>query len=139
MTQDEALHLLAARVDGELTPDQEQALDAWLREHPEGQIMAEAFRSQDVELRNAFELRRDGSAVYLDQNTSVRLVSERTVRLERGRIFVEAVPAGKEAGRGSFLVWTPKRKLEALGTKFAVDAVDNALSVFVTQGSVKVE
>ena len=32
MTNEEALQLLSARNDGELTPEQEQSLDIWLRE-----------------------------------------------------------------------------------------------------------
>src|ERR1700679_262918 len=58
MTHDEALQLLSARVDGELTPEQERALEAWLAEHPDGRVIAEAFACQHVELRNAFEPRR---------------------------------------------------------------------------------
>ena len=73
------------------------------------------------------ELLPDGSTLYLDRNTTVRLTSERELGLEKGRIFVEAVPADREAGRGSFIVKTPQRKLEALGTKFAVDALDPGL------------
>ena len=255
LNRDDALNLLAARVDGELTAAQEAQLEEWLAVNPDGPILAESMRVQDAELRRAFEPRRqaamrtaerilpllneppmpttsrpasrwkylwyalpplmgsaialaiflvglrtspsgnpgpqpgvaladvpavrlpaellmkprprpvtpevavatigqrlittagvkrravlpDGSIVYLDQNTTAELVSERSVRLERGRIFVEAVSADREKGRGSFYVSTPRRKLEALGTRFAVTAEDATMSLLVTQGSVKVE
>ncbi len=252
MTHEEALQLLSARVDGELTPEQEQLLDAWLREHPDGRVIAEAFQSQDAETRHVFEPRRtaalrtaqlvaeqivtppapaapaqprpkrsrfwaiappfaaavvlafvgfywlrphstgpapmlvnketnsastltelltprarpaapkaavaavgdkmstkageksrttlpDGSVLYLNQNTNVELAANRLVKLERGEIFVEAVPADETAGRSVFEVETAERKLSALGTKFSVDAVGKALSVVVTQGSVQVD
>src|SRR4051794_19356038 len=67
MTHDEALHLLSARVDGELTPDQEQALDAWLRDHPDGKILAEAFHAQDADMRSAFEPRREAAALTAER------------------------------------------------------------------------
>ena len=44
LTHEEALQLLAARVDGELTPEQEATLENWLREHPEGRVLAETAR-----------------------------------------------------------------------------------------------
>ena len=57
MTTEDAIQLLSARVDGELTPEQEQTLEHWLREKPDGKIVAEAFRCQDAEIRTAFEPR----------------------------------------------------------------------------------
>jgi tetratricopeptide (TPR) repeat protein len=262
MTHDEALQMLSARVDGELTPEQELSLEAWLREHPDGRVMAEAFQTQDCLTRKAFEPRRaaatrtarlvasqiappapalparlrakrwgqwvvappiagiavllliaifcrpapgpgadskltegdselenlaladrlaethvddfsfavtprekptealvaaadvgdklttnagekrrftlpDGSVVYLNQNTTAEMAADRLVKLERGQIFVEAVPADEAAGRGVFRVETAERTFTALGTKFAIDAAGKAQSVLVTQGSVK--
>jgi ferric-dicitrate binding protein FerR (iron transport regulator)/tetratricopeptide (TPR) repeat protein len=62
MTNDEALQLLSARIDGELTPDQDQTLDAWLRDNPDGQAIAEAFRAQHTGLQKSFVERRQAAA-----------------------------------------------------------------------------
>jgi len=255
LNQDEALQLLSARVDGELTPEQEQALDAWLNEYPDGKIIAEAFQSQDADMRRAFESRReatvrtaervaahlatppmpalpsapsrargarlwtlappiaatlvvalvafyclhphspspsptkdiaqhngtaalnphdiltprarpadpkpvvaavgdkltttagekrritlpDRSILYLNQNTSVELATDRLVKLERGQIFVEAAPVDEAAGRGAFQVETARHKLTALGTKFTVDVDDKTVALLVTQGQVNLD
>lgn len=61
MTHDEALQLLSARLDGPLAADQQQALDAWLAESPDHQVLAEAFQAQHGELRTAFEPRRQAA------------------------------------------------------------------------------
>jgi ferric-dicitrate binding protein FerR (iron transport regulator) len=252
ITQDEALLLLSARVDGELTPEQERELDAWLSEHADGRIIAEAFQMQDAEMRHAFEARReaavrnaervaaqlptpvtpvatpgprlrgrrfwailppiaaaavlavigfywlrhqppassptkemvyhgenlaldsvelliprvkpavpepvvtaageklttrmgekrrtvltDGTVLYLNQNTSLEVASDRLVKLDSGQIFVEAAPADATAGRGAFQIETAQHKLTALGTKFSVVAAGDALSLAVTQGKVQ--
>src|SRR5262245_41550758 len=67
MTHDEAMQALSAQIDGELTPEQEQALEAWLRDNPDGKIVAEAFRSQDAETRRAFEPRREAAALTAER------------------------------------------------------------------------
>ena len=255
MTQDEALLLLSARIDGELTPEQDQILEAWLRDNADGRAIADAFRTQDVELRQTFgprreaaartaervvnqlpplaspastplprsrwrhlwsifppiaaaaalafvtvtwlqpetprvstpapreaahrpldltsypdllvakarptaspsavvaigqklttklgekrrEMLRDGSVVYLDQSTEVTLEADRRLRLEQGRIYVEAVSAIEDPARGPFTVWTDKRKIEAPGTKFMVTCSKSEDTVQVTNGVVKFE
>ena len=50
MTHDDLLHLLSRQLDGELTADEKNRLDAHLRESPEARTIAEAFRVQDREL-----------------------------------------------------------------------------------------
>ncbi len=256
MTQDEALHLLSARIDGELTPEQDQALEAWLRDNPDGRAIADAFRTQDVEMRRTFGERRqaaartaervanqlgpmpapagpasprsrwrhlwsvfppiaaaaalafvgitwlqpnapgvsppanievahnptanltsypdllvpkakpvapetavavvnqtikteagkplrqmlpDGSTLYLDQNTEVKLAADRQLRLESGRIFVDVVSATEDPAKGPFVVKTDKRKIEAVGTKLAVTCNKAADTVHVINGVVKFE
>ena len=67
MTHDEALELLTARIAGELTPTQEQALQAWIGENPDHLILAEAFQMQDVELRQTFEPRREASTITAER------------------------------------------------------------------------
>lgn len=257
MTQDEALQLLSARIDGELTPDQDLALDAWLRDNPDGQAIGEAFRAQHTDLQKVFGERRqaaartaervidqlppmpassistplprsrwrhlwslvppiaavavlafvaitwlqpepphvtipsrnevaqartlnldsyphllvatakpaapatapavinqtittgpgekrremlpDGSVVYMDQDTELKLVANRHIRLEQGRIYVTAVSALDDPTRGPFLVKTDKRKIEAIGTNFEVTCTKTADTVLVGKGVVKFE
>jgi len=67
MNQEEAIQLLSARLDGELDPKKEKALEAWLNKNPEGRIFAEAFRSQDQEIRQAFEPRREAAAITVER------------------------------------------------------------------------
>lgn len=58
MTHDEALSLLNSRIDGPLSSDQQQSLEAWLAESADNQVLAEAFQSTHVDLRTTFEPRR---------------------------------------------------------------------------------
>jgi ferric-dicitrate binding protein FerR (iron transport regulator)/tetratricopeptide (TPR) repeat protein len=78
----------------------------------------------------------DGSILYVNQNTSVLLEADRTLRLTSGELFVEVSPRGAAE---PFVVRAPQREVKALGTKFAVNA-DGAgrVGVLVTQGKVKV-
>ncbi len=92
MTHDEALLLMSARVDGELTPEQERELDAWLSEHPDGRIIAEAFQSQDDELRRAFEGRR--------------LAASRNAECVVAQMPMPVTPAlAANVRRGSWRIW----------------------------------
>src|SRR5947207_2900288 len=61
MTHDEALSLLNARIDGPLSSDQQQALDAWLADSSDNQVLAEAFQATHVDLRTTFEPRREAA------------------------------------------------------------------------------
>jgi ferric-dicitrate binding protein FerR (iron transport regulator)/tetratricopeptide (TPR) repeat protein len=78
----------------------------------------------------------DGSIVYLNENTSVKLVTDRHLKLTKGEVFVEATEANDERGR--FSVETPDKTVTALGTKFEVRADDKGTGVLVTQGKVEV-
>lgn len=78
----------------------------------------------------------DGSLLYLNQNTTVDVTSDRRVKLRSGEVFVEVVPA--TSGGDRFVVETAKRTVTALGTKFAVSAADVGTGVRVTQGKVEV-
>ena len=62
MTHDEALHLLSARIDGPLAPDQARGLDAWLAEGADNRVLAEAFQAQHIDLSSAFVPRREAAA-----------------------------------------------------------------------------
>jgi tetratricopeptide (TPR) repeat protein len=80
----------------------------------------------------------DGSVLYLNQNTAVKLDAERHVTLAAGEVFVEVTPREQAGDRATFVVQTAKREVFALGTKFAVRADDTGTGVLVTQGKVKV-
>jgi tetratricopeptide (TPR) repeat protein len=80
----------------------------------------------------------DGSVLYLNQNTAVKLDAERHVTLAAGEVFVEVTPHEQAGNRATFVVQTAKREVSALGTKFAVRTDDTGTGVLVTQGKVKV-
>lgn len=78
----------------------------------------------------------DGSILYVNQLTNAKLVADRHLKLSTGEVFVEAIPASM--AKTKFLVETPNRSVTALGTKFAVAAVEAGTGVIVTQGKVEV-
>jgi len=81
----------------------------------------------------------DGSILYLNQKTEVKLDADRRVTLSAGEVFVEVAPRPAEQGDSAqFVVKTPKREVVALGTKFDVAALDGGTGVTVTQGKVRV-
>jgi ferric-dicitrate binding protein FerR (iron transport regulator) len=76
----------------------------------------------------------DGSVLYLNQKTKVKLDSDRHVTLSAGEVFVEVAPRPDQP----FIVKTPRREVTALGTKFDVSAAAAGTGVTVTQGKVRV-
>jgi hypothetical protein len=86
----------------------------------------------------------DGSVLYLNQNTSLRVDGERSVALSSGEVYVEVSPrqqtlsANEWTGPQTFVVRTPQRQVSAFGTKFGVQARGGATDVLVTQGKVSV-
>ena len=82
----------------------------------------------------------DGSVLYVNERSQVRIESPRRVRLLSGEVFVEVVPQEllDRSVREPFTVETPDRRVTALGTKFAVNASDTATNVLVAQGKVQV-
>jgi anti-sigma factor RsiW len=80
----------------------------------------------------------DGSILYVNEKTTVKLTADRRLKLDRGDIYVEVSPKPHAGAEGTFTVETPKRSVSALGTKFAVQADDAGTGVVVTQGKVKV-
>jgi tetratricopeptide (TPR) repeat protein len=78
----------------------------------------------------------DRSILYLNQDTTLAVADDRHVRLERGEVFAEVVPASGDRGR--FTIETKDRTVTALGTKFAVRAAGRGTGVLVTQGKVQV-
>ncbi len=81
----------------------------------------------------------DGSVLYLNQKTEVKLDAERRVTLSSGNVFVEVAPRSPDGGEpANFIVRTPEREVTALGTRFEVTASDTGTGVLVTQGKVRV-
>jgi hypothetical protein len=76
----------------------------------------------------------DGSLVFLNAGTSIRVEGNRQLSLESGEIFVEVAPNPNER----FLVRTPDKQVTALGTKFVVRNLLGKTGVVVTQGKVQV-
>src|SRR5262249_34586789 len=59
----------------------------------------------------------DGSVLYLNQNTVVKIEAERRVILSAGEIFVEVSPPEPDRDGATFTVRTANREARALGTK----------------------
>src|SRR5207302_984519 len=74
----------------------------------------------------------DGSVLYLNSDTAIKVNAARQVALSRGEMFVEVTPGE------AFVVSTPKREVTATGTRFAVRADAKGTGVVVARGKVKV-
>jgi hypothetical protein len=95
----------------------------------------------------------DGSVLFVNQETRLRYVAARHLRLLRGEVYIEVAPLTPtplpdgERGRGegqagqagaTFFVEAPDRKVSALGTRFSVLADAAGSNILVTQGKVQV-
>jgi hypothetical protein len=76
----------------------------------------------------------DGSALFLNQNTSAKLLEDRRLRVDSGQVYLEVAPDDS-----TFLVETPNRKVTALGTRFSVNVSNSSTDVFVVQGKVQLD
>ena len=89
-----------------------------------------------------FERRRvtlpDGSVLFVNSRSQVKIATKRRVEVSQGEVFVEVVPDFDESESRKFEVVTPKRTITALGTKFAVKLNDEETDVMVTQGKVQI-
>jgi tetratricopeptide (TPR) repeat protein len=79
----------------------------------------------------------DGSVLFVNQQTSLHIDSDRQATLSRGSVFLE-VAAKPASGKATFVVKTPDREVKALGTRFGVQADKDGTEVLVTQGKVEV-
>ena len=77
----------------------------------------------------------DGSVLYLNQKTTVKLEAQRRLKLVAGEVYVEVAPANPSE---RFVVQTAQRELTALGTRFVVRTAPAGTDVAVTQGKVQV-
>ena len=75
----------------------------------------------------------DGSALFLNEQTTLKLTAARRLKLSAGEVFVEAAP-----GEVPFVVVTPKREVSAVGTAFAVRTGKAGTGVLVVRGRVTV-
>jgi transmembrane sensor len=78
----------------------------------------------------------DGSQITLNTDTSIRVIltaRERRVQLERGEAFFEVA---KDKSR-PFVVYAGRKRVMAVGTKFAVRRDDSEIQVVVTEGRVR--
>jgi ferric-dicitrate binding protein FerR (iron transport regulator) len=76
-----------------------------------------------------------GHSVRLDTGTHVRLVSERTIALDRGALYVDSRPASGIAS-GSVEIQTPLGTIRDIGTQFEVRLAANAVRVRVREGRI---
>lgn len=111
------------------------------RKRPEGPAVKPVAVGEEV--RTASNERRratlvDGSILYLNENTVVRVESDRKVTLSRGEVFLEVAPLRSSTGNVPFVIKSAGKDVTALGTKFAVQAKDAGPGVVVTQGKVQV-
>ncbi|MGE3803615.1 MAG: VIT domain-containing protein, partial [Gemmataceae bacterium] len=79
----------------------------------------------------------DGTILFVNEETRVRLAADRELVLESGEIYVETAP--KTPGAPNLIVRAGKRELVSLGTRFGVRATGNQTDLLVTQGKVRVE
>jgi hypothetical protein len=85
----------------------------------------------------------DGSVVWLNEQTELRVTGPRRLSLAKGEAYFEVAPqsvAGTKFAEASsrFVVATPRRDVTALGTKFVVRVDPNETKVTVAQGKVAV-
>jgi hypothetical protein len=85
----------------------------------------------------------DGSLVWLNEDTEVRVVGPRRLSLARGEAYFEVAPQSAAAttfaeADSRFVVATPRRDVTALGTKFVVRVDPKETEVTVAQGKVAV-
>ena len=122
--------------------DRHSALAALVTPRARPTVPAAAVAVGDQVRTEAGQRRRvalpDGSIVYVNEETTIQVLGDRKLKLERGDLFIEVAPKPNAGAAATFTVETPKRSVSALGTKFAVQAADAGTGVVVTQGKVKV-
>jgi FecR protein len=76
-----------------------------------------------------------GHSIRLDAETRVRMLSGRTVALERGAVYVES-PIDKMAGASGVEIRTPLGDVHDVGTQFEVRLIGSSVRVRVREGAV---
>lgn len=85
----------------------------------------------------------DGSLLYLNENSVLKVQADRHLILASGKLYVEVATSPQATDKSAnkptdFIVDTASRQFKAIGTKFAVDVVNGLATVLVTQGQVYV-
>jgi predicted Zn-dependent protease len=75
----------------------------------------------------------DGSSLYVNGNTQVKLDAPRRLSLSSGEIYVDVVP-DRSGSAGQFQVKAPKRELATRDARFAVRASSAGTGLIVTRG-----
>jgi hypothetical protein len=119
------------------TPPPAQA--DWLTSRPHPPAPAAHKLAVGDEVRTDARQRRravlpDGSVLYVNQNSTVRVTAERGLALDAGEVFVET--AGRE--KGVFLVKAPRAEVSGRGATFAVRTATTGVGVVVARGEVRV-
>jgi tetratricopeptide (TPR) repeat protein len=78
----------------------------------------------------------DGSVLFVNQGTVVRVESDARLSLSSGEVFVEAAA---DAGREPLVVRAPGREVSGRGARFVVRADDTGAAVVAVGGRVKVK
>src|SRR4051794_5170671 len=69
----------------------------------------------------------DGSVLYINQQTRVRLAAPRRLKLDSGEVFVEV----QQQPGNPFVIQTPRREVKSQGTRFAVRVGEQGTGVVV--------
>jgi tetratricopeptide (TPR) repeat protein len=78
----------------------------------------------------------DGSVLYVNENTTVKLATAQRAILSTGEVFVDAAPGAKQSHE-PIVVETPKEKVTGQASRFAVRATAAGTGVLVTHGKVR--
>lgn len=76
----------------------------------------------------------DDTVIKLSQNTKINIVDNRSIKLDRGKIFCEVSSSSRP-----FIINTDQGQITVLGTKFQVELKEGKLITTVVSGEVRVE
>src|SRR5438309_11641497 len=100
MTCDDALNLINAKLDGELSPDDRARLDAHVAACAACQSAADAILAQDAELRSAFAPRRRAARALAE-----RVIAALPPSPRRRWQFTAWLPMIASAAAGFAIAW----------------------------------
>ncbi len=118
------------RVDGQLQAARDGSSDFSVRTVGQSLAVGESLRT-DVNTRAALNF-GDNFSIRLDQGTTVTVLSEDRLRLDRGGIYFDAAPNR----HSPFAVETAAATIRHLGTQYSVHTVTDGVDVGVREGHV---
>jgi ferric-dicitrate binding protein FerR (iron transport regulator)/tetratricopeptide (TPR) repeat protein len=129
------------QADDPKKPATESAQHEGLTPRPRTDPPAVARLGVGEEIKTAAGERRrtalpDGSILYVNQATTVKLVKEHRLALSNGEVFLEISKRPRNMS-DAFTVETSAGEVLTLGTKFAVRTENGTAKVLVTQGEVR--